>query len=285
MAGQDFRSRCEYSLIREKLAWLFRLYERGKLSSSTAYTEAGQLLDMDDLCGEAIFFRFYALRILRKPDKDNDFFQHKNRPEAVLLRQVVEDYAGETEAEGGGPLHYYLLDRERILALLGREFHQYLRDFYFSLLKQERKGHELFPGVSDGLFRAIAVKARVFESIYGEGRYSSLYMALGNIQDSLDKLKDSFASEADYRLFVETRCLQYLEPYLKYLAEAGGELSEEDSRRLCIAFAKINEVLAGKIREIKGQREEMRLIEFSVIEKEIQGALKENELLRQFYDR
>lgn len=285
MACQDFRSRCEYSLMREKLEWLFRIYEGGKLSFSTAYTEAGQLLELDALCGEAMFIRFYALRILRKPGKDSEFFQHENRTEAVLLRQVVEDYAQETEDEGGGPIHYYLFDRDRVLALLGQEFHQYLRDFYFSWLKQERGGQEVLPGETDGLFRAIAGKARVFESIYGEGRYSSLYMALGSIQDSLDKLEKLFPFQADYRLFVETRCLQYLEPYLKYLAENGGALSEEDSSRLCAAFARINEVLAGKARELEGQREEMRLIEFSVIERELERALKENELLRQFHNR
>ena len=288
MSGQEFKSRCEYSLIREKLEGLWQKYGKEKLSFSTAYGEAGELLELDALCGEAMFFRFYALRILRKPDKASEFFQHEARPEAVLLRQVVEDCVqeqGEGSGLGGEALHYYLWNREKVLALMGQEFHQYLRDFYFSWLKQERGGQEVLPGETDGLFRAIAGKARVFESIYGEGRYSSLYMALGSIQDSLDKLEKLFPFQADYRLFVETRCLQYLEPYLKYLAEAEGALSEEDSCRLCAAFARINEVLAGTARELEGQREEMRLIEFSVIERELERALKENELLRQFHNR
>ena len=288
MSGQDFMSRCEYSLIREKLEWLWQKYDKGILSFSTAYGEAGELLELDALCGEAMFFRFYALRILRRPDKENEFFQQETRPEAVLLRQVVEDCVQEQD-EGIGlsdeALHYYLWDREKVLALMGREFHQYLRDFYFSWLKQERGGHEVLPGETDGLFRAIAGKARVFESIYEEERFASLYMALGSIQDSLDKLEKLFPFPADYRLFVETRCLQYLEPYLKYLAEAEGALSEEDSCRLCAAFARINEILAAKLRELADSREELRLIGFSVIEKELDRALKDNMLFMQLLDR
>ena len=62
-------------------------------------------------------------------------------------------------------------------------------------------------------------------------------------------------------------------------------MSGEDSRRFCTVFARINEVLAGKAKELACQREEMRLIEFSVIERELERALKENELLRQFQNR
>ena len=54
----DFRENCEFSLIREELNVLFRQYRSGKLTSSTAYTESGRLLDYDGRCGEALFLRY-----------------------------------------------------------------------------------------------------------------------------------------------------------------------------------------------------------------------------------
>lgn len=282
----DFKSRCEYSLIRKKLEWLFRKYDRGELSSSTAYAEAGQLLDTDALCGEAMFLRFYALRILRRPGRDSEFFAHEGRPEARLLRQVVEDCLTESAYEmDREALHYYLLDREKVLELMGREFHQYLHDFYFSWLKAEPVRQSPCPGEAGGLFRAMAGRVRVFESIYGEGKFSSLYMELVSMQDKLDKLERLFPSREEYQLFFETRCLQYLEPYLQYLVEAEGNLEEEEIRRFGVAFAKINEILAAKLRELADNREELRLIGFSVIEKELDRALKDNMLFMQLLDR
>ena len=71
---------------------------------------------------------------------------------------------------------------------------------------------------------------------------------------------------------------------MQYLVEAKGNL-EEEIRRFGAAFARINEILAAKLRELADSREELRLIGFSVIEKELDRALKDNMLFMQLLDR
>lgn len=120
MERQDFKNHCEYELIRENLAELFQKYSDGALNASAAYVESGNLLDYDEICAEGLFFRFYALRHLVKPETKNpEFFAHEGRAEVKLLQQLVTE-----------ELHYYLWDKQQILDFVSREFYGYLHDFY-----------------------------------------------------------------------------------------------------------------------------------------------------------
>ena len=284
----DFRENCEFSLIREELNVLFRQYRSGKLTSSTAYTESGRLLDYDGRCGEALFLRYYALRVLLEPGKNPDFFKNDRRPEARLLRQIVEDSLSECDDLAGGEdegLHYYLLDRGQVLELMSREFHSYLRDFYFSRLETESKLPLILGGEIRWPFKELTDKIKVFESIYPGGDYPSLYVEMGRIQDKLDKLAPLFPTREEYNLFVQTRCLQYLKPYLESLREHHGALTEQMSQRFIFAFRKINELMEVKAQSLAGHNNLARSIEFSVIEGELDRAIEENHLPRQIHHR
>lgn len=129
MENQGFRERCEYDFIREALGTLFRKYHSHRLNSSEAYIESGNLLEYDPLCAEALFFRFYALRNLLRPEKNREFFAHTGRPEVRLLQQLVTGQVteGDYPLEDDGHLHYYLRTRSELLDLCSREFYGYVQ--------------------------------------------------------------------------------------------------------------------------------------------------------------
>ncbi len=158
MDSQDFKTHCEYGLIREKLTELWQRYSSDKLNASAAYVESANLLEYDELCAEGIFFRFYALRHLVKPEQKNpDFFAHAGRQEVHLLRQVVTE-----------KLHYYLLDRQELLNYCSREFYGFLHDFYTE---------ENYPAVVQkiGLFAGICLD-REFSMDERAGQYVRPYI-------------------------------------------------------------------------------------------------------------
>ncbi|SHK76467.1 hypothetical protein SAMN05216582_11657 [Selenomonas ruminantium] len=158
MENQGFRERCEYDLIREALDTLFRKYRSHRLNSSEAYIESGNLLDYDALCAEAMFFRFYALRNLLRPEKNRDFFAHASRPEARLLQQLATGRVPEEDypLEDDGQLHCYRYSRQELLALCSREFYGYVQDYYRHVPAASRMD--------------VMKKIRLFEGIYLEER-------------------------------------------------------------------------------------------------------------------
>lgn len=153
MEGQGFRERCEYGFIRETLEDLFAKYHSHALNSSAAYIESSNLLDYDALCAEAMFFRFYALRNLLRPEKNRDFFAHAGRPEARLWHQLVTGRVAKADypLEDDGQLHHYLCSRQTLLDLCSREFYGYVQAYYrhapAALRLDVMKKIQLFEGI------------------------------------------------------------------------------------------------------------------------------------------
>ena len=241
MESQGFRERCEYELIRQELEVLFGKYHHHGLNSSAAYVESGNLLEYDPLCAEAMFFRFYALRKLLRPEKNQDFFAHAGRPEVRLLKQMAisrvmdMDYPMEDE----GKLHYYLCNRQELLDLCSREFYGYVQEVYVH--------------GSEALLVDVMQKIRLFEGIY------------------LD----------DWQLFQDDGCKRWLEPYLPYILEMIGGLKMEYLPRLHDIFAKVSVILAARKQDAARKNNEEKEIMLQVLEAELADIVKDTNLFRQ----
>lgn len=240
MTVGDYQQLCEYGLIREQIGRLLQKYDSGTLSASTAYAEAGRLLDYDPLCAEGMFLRFFGLKILLPPGKNWEFFAKSGRPEVRLLRQLVldsvEDEDEYSEARGE-KLHYYLRQRQEILAAVSREFYQYVQAFY-------RQGKAA--GEADVL-SAAARKILLFASIYtGSGE-----------------------------ILLNPRGLEAVKPYLQYVLEMEGEAAPMDYQRLHDVLLRIKALLEKRIREESLKEADLQRIEFAVIEGELNSLLQE----------
>lgn len=238
MDGQDYPQRCEYGLIRGQIGRLLQKYDNGSLTASTAYAEAGRLLDYDPLCAEGMFLRFYGLKILLPPEKNEEFFSHTGRPEVRLLRQIVADGVEDDDEYSevrGQKLHYYLRQRQEILSGLSREFYDYLQSFY----------HWGKAAGRGDIYEAAARKILLFETIYTGGG-DTLLMPLA---------------------------LQSVQPYLQYLLEIEGGLA--DIPRLHEVFALIKAVMDRKLRENSLREADLRRIAFAVLEGELGSRLKD----------
>ena len=98
---------------------------------------------------------------------------------------------------------------------------------------------------------------------------------LSEIISLKSRLEQLFDSQSECDLFLETRLHQYIAPFLAHIIEHEGKLDNDSQERFEKTFKKLNKLLSLKIKELVKQKNEIRNIEFDVIDKEIDKALKE----------
>ena len=98
---------------------------------------------------------------------------------------------------------------------------------------------------------------------------------LSEIISLKSRLEQLFDSQSECDLFLETRLHQYIAPFLAHIIECKGKLDNDSQERFEKTFKKLNKLLSLKIKELVKQKNEIRNIEFDVIDKEIDKALKE----------
>lgn len=101
---------------------------------------------------------------------------------------------------------------------------------------------------------------------------------LSEIRMNKEKLNKVYESKEKYEMFILTRVDAYIEPFLKYIKKTDGKLEDENIRRMCEVFRKINAIIVNKINELEKKNKENYTVEFNVIENEVERYIKENNI-------
>ena len=102
-------------------------------------------------------------------------------------------------------------------------------------------------------------------------RFFALNNSLDNINEAKRILRQAFGEDKKekYELFVQTRCTQYIQPYIEYISDKGERLTDEEISRFVETFTKIEQILLFKAKELENEQDDYKRIEFGVIEKDI----------------
>ena len=77
------------------------------------------------------------------------------------------------------------------------------------------------------------------------------------------------------KLPMDAHCLRFVQPYLNYIIGMAGNMTAAEAGRFHDIFAKISRIVAEKARELSERQVSLREIEFSVLEKELDGILQD----------
>ena len=117
-----------------------------------------------------------------------------------------------------------------------------------------------------------AILDRVSKEFYG---YLHAFYAADNYLLVVQKISLFEGICIGSKLPMDAHCLRFVQPYLNYIIGMAGNMTAAEAGRFHDIFAKISGIMAEKARELSERQASLREIEFSVLEKELDGILQD----------
>ena len=117
-----------------------------------------------------------------------------------------------------------------------------------------------------------AILDRVSKEFYG---YLHAFYAADNYLAVVQKISLFEGICIGSKLPMDAHCLRFVQPYLNYIIGMAGNMTAAEAGRFHDIFAKISGIMAEKARELSERQASLREIEFSVLEKELDGILQD----------